>query len=77
MSHIDSLTFMKDSDIQRCCDLVKSILDYGLNIRQPIVREVLGSLNPIPTHWKRGRTVSSVANTDELFTSDDGRANKS
>lgn len=77
MSYIDSFAFMKNLDSQGCRDLVNNILDYGLEVRQPIVREALKSLHPIPKQWKKARPASAVADVAESFTSDEGRASQS
>lgn len=77
MSYIDSFAFMKDLDIQGCRDLVKNILDYGLEVRQPIIRDALKLLHPILKQWKRARPASVLTDVAESFTSDDGRSSKS
>ncbi len=77
MSYLDSFAFMKDLDIQGCRDLVKNILDYGLEVRQPIIRDALKLLHPIPKRWKGARLASVITDVAESFTSDDGRSSKS
>ncbi len=76
MSHIDTLAFMKESDIQECSDLIKNIVDYGLKIRQPIIRDALKALHPIPQQWKKARPANAIEDTAEPFNSDDGRSSK-
>ena len=48
------------SDIQQCRDVIENVLDYGLNIRQPIIKKALAKLHPIPGHWKMSRSASTI-----------------
>ena len=77
MSYIDSFAFMKDLDIQGCRNLVKNILDYSLEVRQPIIRNALKLFHPIPKQWKRARPASVLTDVAKSFTSDNGRSSKS
>ncbi len=47
MSHIDTLIFMKEFDIQECFNLIKNIVDYNLKIRQSIIKDALKALHSI------------------------------
>ncbi|KAK0613031.1 hypothetical protein B0T17DRAFT_498741 [Bombardia bombarda] len=66
-------------DVQGCHNYSKNIVDWLLNIQQPIIRDLLSKLHPISKGWKKGRSVSTVAVTDtaESFMSEDGRRTKS
>ncbi|MCJ1429488.1 hypothetical protein MMC29_007402 [Sticta canariensis] len=59
MSYIDSFYFAKD--IQSCHDYVENVIDWLLEIQQPIVKDALNALHPITQLWKKGRSSSAVA----------------
>ena len=75
MSFVDAFTFVKDSE--GCRSTVKSIIDWGLLVRQPIVRENLKLMHPMLKKWKKGRSASSIADGTGSFASESGRSSKS
>ena len=59
-------TFMegpKRPDIQQCKDVIKNVLDYGMDVRQPVIRKALAQLNPVPSHWEKSRSAASITET--------------
>lgn len=48
MSYIRSFSFMEPLKIQACHNTIKDILDYGLEVRQPVIRNALRHLFPFP-----------------------------
>ncbi|KAL7899360.1 hypothetical protein HDV63DRAFT_373033 [Trichoderma sp. SZMC 28014] len=78
MSYLDSFYFAKDQDLQGCHDYVKNVVDWLLEIQQPIVRDALKALHPITQLWKKTRSASVVADGVDLsFRSESGRSAKS
>ena len=75
MSYIDTFPFAKDA--QGCRDYIKNIVDWLVEIQQPIVRDVLAKLHPITKVWKKARSSSTLKDESEFFTSEDGRSTKS
>lgn len=77
MSFIRSFPFAMD--VQGCHTYSKNIVDWLLNIQQPIIRELLLKLRPSIKAWKKGRSASTIADTDaaKSFTSEDGKRTKS
>lgn len=75
MSYIESFYFAKD--IQACHDHVKNVVDWLLEIQQPIVRDALKAFHPIMQLWKKARSASAVADeANSSFSSDSGRSTK-
>ena len=69
MSKFKNVSFMEGPDrpgIQQWRNVVKSMLDDGVRVRQPVIRRALAQLNPIPSHWKKSRTASTVTETEQL-----------
>ena len=78
MSYINDYSFMKDSDIQGCRSIVKNILDYGEDVRKPVVKKALGELFPFPTGWKVSRPVGAISDTPPTsFADEETGSNKS
>lgn len=63
MSYIDDYSFMKDPDIQGCRNIINNILDYGEDIRKPVVKKAFGDLFPFPTDWKISRPANTISDT--------------
>ena len=66
MSKFKNVSFLEgpdNPDIQECRNVMKNMLDFGLEIRRPIITEALGNLFPFPSHWKKGRPASAVYDT--------------
>ena len=75
MSYIDSFYFAKDA--QGCRNHMKNVVEWLLEIQQPIVRDALTRLHPITKWWKRGRPASVIIDAAESsFTSEDERSSK-
>jgi len=75
MSYIDSFYFVKDA--QGCRNHMKNVVEWLLEIQQPIVRDALKRLHPITKWWKRGRPASVIIDAAESsFTSEDERSSK-
>ncbi|KAI9689146.1 MAG: hypothetical protein M1822_000884 [Bathelium mastoideum] len=59
MSKFKSISFMEGPerpDIQQCRDIVKNMLTYGADIRQPIIRKALAQFKGVaPPHWEKSR----------------------
>ncbi len=55
MSKLKTISFMEQSDIQRCRDLMNNIMDYGEGKRLLFIKRALGKLDPVPPHWKKQR----------------------
>ena len=53
MSYISKIWNTDPIDIQRCHDIVKNILEYGVTIRQQMIKDAFSLLFPIPNHWNR------------------------
>ena len=65
---------------QQCKNVMKSMLDYGVKVRQPAIRRALAQLNPVPSHWKKSRAASTVTETETPVTSfgaEESRSSKS
>ena len=63
MSKFSDVSFLngpKRPDIQNCRNVMKNVLDYGVNVRQVIIRNALADLSPTPLHWKKSRSASSI-----------------
>ena len=60
MSKIRVVSFMDASDIQRCREIIKNILDYELGIPLLAIREALAALESPPPHWKKSRSADSL-----------------
>ncbi|KAI9783619.1 MAG: hypothetical protein M1816_001210 [Peltula sp. TS41687] len=75
MSWIDTFSFAKD--VQACCDYTKNVVEWMLQVQQPIVRDALAKLHPMVKVWKKGRSASAITDATEAFTSEDGRLTKS
>lgn len=75
MSYIDTFPFAKDA--QGCHDHIKNVVEWLLEIQQPIIRDVLTKLHPITKLWKKARSASAIIDAAESFTSEDGRPTKS
>ena len=66
MSKFSNVSFMegpKRPDIQQCKDIIRNMLDYGMDVRQPVIRKALAQLNPVPSHWKKSRSATTVTET--------------
>ena len=50
-------------DIQQCRNIMNNVLDYGLQVRQAIIRKALSRLDLIPAHWKKSRAASAISET--------------
>jgi hypothetical protein len=75
MSYIDSFYFAKD--IQGCHNHVKNVVDWLLEIQQPIVRDALKALHPITQLWKKARSASAIASeVNTSFGSESDRSAK-
>ena len=80
MSKFIDVSFLngpKRPDIQNCRNVVKNVLEYGVNVRQVIIRNALANLNPTPLHWKKSRLASSVTKTSSTSFVTDERPSKS
>ena len=81
MSKFRNVSFMEgpeSPDIQRCKNVMKNILDYGVEVRQPIIKKALAKLDPIPPHWKKSRPASTITETPPAsFVAEETRSNKS
>ena len=80
MSKFSDVSFLngpKRPDIQNCRNVMKNVLDYGVNVRQVIIRNALADLNPTPPHWKKSRLASSITETPPTSFVTDERASKS
>ncbi|KAL8709386.1 MAG: hypothetical protein Q9220_005880 [cf. Caloplaca sp. 1 TL-2023] len=80
MSKFSDISFLngpKRPDIQNCRNVMKNVLDYGVNVRQVIIRNALADLSPNPPHWKKSRSASSIAETPPTSFVADERASKS
>ena len=76
MSYIDSFYFAKD--VQGCRDHIKNVVEWLLEIQQPIVRDALKALHPIAKAWKKIRSTGPATDTaDFSVESDSGRSSKS
>ncbi len=75
MSWIDTFSFAKD--IQACHDYTKNIIEWMLEIQQPIVRDALAKLHPMTKIWKKGRSASTVTDAAESSTGENERRTKS
>jgi hypothetical protein len=71
MSYIDSFHLMKDT--QGCRDYVKNVVEWLLEIQQPLVRETLTALHPITKTWKNARTVGAITDAESSVS---GRSSK-
>ena len=76
MSFLDAFYFVKDKDAQNCRDHHKNVVEWMIEIMQPIVRDLLTEAHPISKMWKKGRSASAMDAT-ESFASDDGHSKKS
>ncbi|KAL7924079.1 hypothetical protein ACQKWADRAFT_19683 [Trichoderma austrokoningii] len=54
---------MEKAGIQRCHEIVGNTIDYGMDVRKPIIRDALARLNPIPRQWEMARSASSIGDT--------------
>ncbi|MCJ1464048.1 hypothetical protein MMC07_002658 [Pseudocyphellaria aurata] len=66
MSKFSDVSFLngpKRPDIQNCRNVMKNVLDYGVNVRQVIIRNALADLSPPPLRWKKSRSASSNTET--------------
>ncbi|KAI0804209.1 hypothetical protein GGR55DRAFT_681807 [Xylaria sp. FL0064] len=78
MSKIKTISFMETSDIQPCRNLVNNIIDYGSKERLPLIKEALAKLDPVPSHWKKSRLPSVIAETPSAsYSEEETRSNKS
>ena len=83
MSKFKNVCFLEGPDkpdIQQCKNVMKSMLDYGVKVRQPAIRRALAQLNPVPSHWKKSRAASTVTETETPVTSfgaEESRSSKS
>jgi hypothetical protein len=68
MSYIDSFYFAKDA--QGCCNHMKNVVEWMLEIQQPIVRDALNRLHPITKWWKKGRPASAIIDATGSFEDD-------
>ena len=69
MSKFSDVSFLngpRRPDIQQCRNMMKNVLDYGLNVdvRQTTIRNALAQLNLVLPHWKRSRSASSYHHRD-------------
>jgi hypothetical protein len=55
MSFIQKIWNTDPADIQRCHDLVKNIIEYGLTVRRQRIKDALSLLLDIPDHWNQAR----------------------
>ncbi|KAL8935409.1 MAG: hypothetical protein Q9216_005442 [Gyalolechia sp. 2 TL-2023] len=60
MSYLRRFSTVDVVDIQTCHDTVKNILDYGLTIRQSMIKSVLAQLYPFPDQWKEAQPPSTA-----------------
>lgn len=75
MSYIDSFYFAKD--VQGCHDYVKNVVEWMLQIQQPVIRNALTALHPISQSWKQpSRPATSVADAGESSFGSDGSSAK-
>ncbi|KUI65956.1 hypothetical protein VM1G_02386 [Cytospora mali] len=75
MSYIDHFYFAKG--VQGCHDHVKNVVDWLLEVQQPIVRDALRALHPMTHVWKKARSASSVRDAGgSSIGSDDGSSVK-
>ncbi|KAL9040668.1 MAG: hypothetical protein Q9214_004393 [Letrouitia sp. 1 TL-2023] len=80
MSKFSDVSFLngpKLPDIQNCRNVMNNVLDYGVNVRQVIIRNALADLSPTPLHWKKSRSASSITETPPTSFVVDERASKS
>jgi len=59
MSFVDKIWNTYPVDIQRCHNIVKNILEYGITVRQQRIKDALSLLYPIPDHWNQARPTGS------------------
>lgn len=81
MSKFCNVSFLEGlprPDIQQCRNVIKSMIEYGVDVRQLVVRKALVQLNPPPPHWKKSRA-ADVSNDTPPSSSDTQppRSNKS
>lgn len=81
MSKFRNISFMdgpERPDIQQCKNVMKNMLDYGLDVRQPIIKKAIAKLNPIPAHWKKSRPASAITVSSPIsFVAEETRSSKS
>lgn len=81
MSKFRNVSFMEGPerpDIQQCKNVMKNMLDYGLDVRQPIIKKALARLNPVPPYWKKSRPASAITETPPTsFVTEETRSSKS
>ena len=58
MSYLRRFWTTDPEDVQRCHDLVKNILDYGLTTRQTKIKNACARLYPLSTQWGQARPFS-------------------
>ena len=79
MSKFSDVSFLngpKRPDIQDCRNIMKNVLDYGVNERQVTIRKALAQLSPTPVHWKKSRSASSTTETSPTSFVTDERPSK-
>ena len=80
MSKFKNVSFMdgpERPDIQQCRDVVENVMAYGLGERQRIVKEALAELYPIPSHWKKSRSASTLTETTPSSLDEEARSVRS
>ena len=62
VSKFKSVSFLdgpEKPDVQECRNVTKSIIDYGVVVRQAAIRKALARLQPVPPHWKKSRRANT------------------
>lgn len=75
MTYLQRCWTTDPADIQKCHDIVKNILDFGLVTRQRRIKEALALLFPIPDLWKQSRA-GTVPPTPTASFNGDARPSK-
>ena len=75
MTYLQRCWTTDPADIQKCHDIVKNILDFGLVTRQRRIKEALALLFPIPDLWKQSRA-GTVPPTPTASFNEDARPSK-
>lgn len=76
MSWLDTFTYAKDG-IQECHDFIKNVVEWMVDIQQPMLKQAMDELHPITRLWKKRGTISTPIDGAESFTSENERPSKS
>ena len=76
MSYLQRFSTTDSADIQRCHNVVKNILEYGIGVRQVKIKDALGQLFPFPETWKLIRPTSAISSTPATSINEGPRPSK-